>query len=292
MCLLSGQNKTPPERRQGCKNPDPKMIRYPTDNIRKEIGAAAVAVALLVYLFLALFQPFGTYNYAHPNKYLLLAPYAIIAFVTFFTGDHLASKYYPGWNWANEIVKNCVLLLFCSLLNYGYSIYFINDAGFDLRALCYMILFTYALGIPVCSIAILGKYAFLKNNTTRAASITAPDLVMSAGTVNSMIIVPDVGTKVDIIKEAFLYARSEGNYSNIFYLHNDQVKKLLLRITLKNLEAQICGDAIIRCHRSYILNKENATGKQGNAQGFKISLKYASEKVPVSRKYIGTIAGI
>lgn len=266
-------------------------IRYPICQTRKEIAVSAMTVALLVYLFLTLFQPFGTYNYRHTSKYLLLLPYAAIAFSLFYTGDRIISRKFTKWTWKNEISKTLIFLFLCSMLNYWYSIYFINDATFSLRACSYMVLFTYILGVPVCTIAILGKYSFLKEDRTGAITKEAPRAT-EAGTENNIAINPDVGEGLVMLPGAFLYARSEGNYSTIFFKDGPALAKKLLRISLKDLEAQICDDNIIRCHRSYILNIGNTISKKGNAQGFKVSMRSVDEKIPVSRKYIDKISGI
>ncbi len=156
-----------------------------------------------------------------------------------------------------------------------------------------MIVFTYTLGLPVCAIAVLGKYSFLKNNDNNIETErTEIDMENKVETETTLSIIPDVGEILNIKKNAFLYAQSEGNYSNIFYLNSEIVEKELLRISLKNLEEQIGDETIIRCHRSYILNIQNANRKQGNAQGYKISLKLTDEKIPVSRKYIDKINNI
>lgn len=266
-------------------------LKYPTYNTEKEITIFAIIIAILVYLFLALFQPFGTYNYIHTSKYLLLVPYALIAFVSFFTGDYFISKCFTNWTWKNEVSKTFILLFCCSIFNYLYSIYFINNADFSLRTLIYMIVFTYTLGLPICAIAVLGKYSFLKNNNIETKT-TETNIGNKIETETTLSIVPDVGENLNIKKNAFLYAQSEGNYSKIFYLNGEIIEKELLRISLKNLEVQIGDDIIIRCHRSYILNTQNAIHKKGNAQGLKISLKLTDEKIPVSRKYIDKINSI
>lgn len=261
--------------------------KYPVYHSQKQIWIAALSVAVSVYLFLIVFQPFGTYNYVHTNKYLLLTPYALIAFFLFFVGDSFITKHYCKWTLKNEIFKITVLLFFCSLLNYWYSLYFVNNANFDFKTLVYMVLFTYTLGIPVCVMYILGKYTFFKAVENKQ-SIFETDIKTEI----ILFIVPDIGEKINILKKDFLFAHSAGNYSHIFFLKDGVTEKKLLRISLKNLEKQIADNDIFRCHRSYILNIQNATGKQGNAQGYKISLQHSPEKVLVSRKYIGKILQI
>ncbi len=147
------------------------------------------------------------------------------------------------------------------------------------------------LGIPVCSIAVLGKYSLLTNKDVENEIIGTvnDDIVKEKITLS---IIPEVGETLKMLKNDFLYAQSEGNYSNIFYLNNQIVEKQLLRISLKNLEEQIGDDTIFRCHRSYMINIQNAGCKKGNAQGFKISLKFTDEIIPVSRKYIYKITSM
>lgn len=249
---------------------------------------SAMMIALLVYLFLALFQPFGTYTYTHSHKYWLLIPYAFISFALFFTSDYLMTNKIINWTFKNEILKTSIVLLFCAALNYVYSIYFINHSNFSFKALFNMVLFTYTLGLPICAIMILGKYAFLKN--TEAKELPNEINIKSKVKVeNRLTIIPDTGSSLHISKNQFLYAQSEGNYSYIYFIHDTIVSKKLLRISLKKLEEQIGDSSILRCHRSYILNIENALHQEGNSQGLRISLKFIKEKIPVSRKYIDKI---
>lgn len=261
------------------------QLKFPTHSNLRGILASAVMVAALVYGFLAVFQPFGTYTFTHERKYLLLAPYAFIAFSVFFLGDFLISKYRSKWTWKNEIFKTVFFLFVCSVFNYVYNIYFVNGTDFSFRAFGYMVAFTWALGIPICSISVLAKYAFSANREPET-DVTEFERAGAAEAESMLSIVPDVGEQVDIPKGDFLFAQSEGNYSVICFVKDEVAQKKILRIPLKKLEAQICDEAIFRCHRSYILNSRKAIGKKGNAQGLKIALEHSPKIIPVSRKYI------
>lgn len=260
------------------------QLKYPAYNAKKEIWLSAISISVLVYLFLVVFQPFGTYNYVHENKYILLAPYAAIAFIAFLSGDLIVSGYFQKWTWKKEILKNSILLCICSLLNYGYSLLCVNDDHFSLRALLYMAIFTFSLGFPVCTIYILGRYSFLRSRIRETAAVAEPEPVATSASL--ITITPDAGEAITLVKSDFLFARSEGNYTTIYYVQNESVRKQLVRISLKKLEDQIGGQYILRCHRSYMVNIQQATGKKGNAQGYKIAISCIPETVPVSRKYI------
>lgn len=85
----------------------------------------------------------------------------------------------------------------------------------------------------------------------------------------------------------FIFAKSEGNYVEIWISDNSLVKPILKRMKLKDLESALTDfQDIIRTHRSYLLNKTYIENVSGNAQGYKIHLKSCRELVPVSRNYL------
>jgi len=265
-------------------------LKYPVCNSKTEMYVSAVGIAVLTYLFLIIFQPFGTYNFVHTNKYLLLAPYSIIAFITFLSGDFIVSKFFNKWTLSKEIFKITTLLFVCSFLNYVYSKFFINEDEFSFRALIYMAMFTFALGIPVCTIWFLGRYRFPKKIT----EIHSKEINKKVtGTFKSEIIItPDTGGVLNLSKNEFLYAQSKGNYSTLYFLENGKVQKRLIRVSLKKLEEQICDETILRTHRSYIIHTPKAVYKKGNAQGYKIKINHVDDLIPVSRKYVDKILNL
>jgi DNA-binding LytR/AlgR family response regulator len=82
-----------------------------------------------------------------------------------------------------------------------------------------------------------------------------------------------------------VYITSADNYIEIYYNSSDQLKKKLLRNTLKNTEAIFIDfQNIIRCHKSYIVNLNYVVNVTGNAQGYKLHLENNDLLIPVSRK--------
>ena len=90
------------------------------------------------------------------------------------------------------------------------------------------------------------------------------------------------------LKEAnFLFAKAEGNYSEVVLLKEGKIEKYLKRISIKELESQLCSrHKIFKTHRSYLVNLFFVDSVSGNAQGYKLKLKEHLEIVPVSRKRI------
>ena len=86
----------------------------------------------------------------------------------------------------------------------------------------------------------------------------------------------------------FLYARVDGNYIEFYLRESDgEIKRHIKRNTLLNVERQLDEiPNIIRVHRSYLVNLYKVESVQGNAQGYKLSIKDSNAEVPVSRSYI------
>lgn len=80
--------------------------------------------------------------------------------------------------------------------------------------------------------------------------------------------------------------KSEGNYVAVFYRSEEITKRELLRGALKTFEEQLSDQAqFIRCHQSYIINRQLLEDISGNARGYVLDLKNFDIKVPVSRQF-------
>lgn len=80
-----------------------------------------------------------------------------------------------------------------------------------------------------------------------------------------------------------LFVEAQENYSRFVWLENDQVKERLLRVTLKNIEAQIPDAGIVRCHRSYMINTAVGFSILGNSNGYHLKSDLFPDTIPISR---------
>ena len=90
-----------------------------------------------------------------------------------------------------------------------------------------------------------------------------------------------VQLKVDAT--AILYLQSAANYVEIFYLQDGQIKKELIRNTLKAMGAQLPTGQFQQAHRSYLVQLAKVVEVTDNAQGYKLHFAEAVDPVPVSR---------
>ena len=73
---------------------------------------------------------------------------------------------------------------------------------------------------------------------------------------------------------------AQENYSRLVWIEGDEINEKLLRVTLKNVEDQIVGTDIKRCHRSYIINANFPFTIMGNSNGYRLKSKKSGRPFP------------
>lgn len=146
---------------------------------------------------------------------------------------------------------------------------------------------TYSV-LPIFVLIILAERILLNKYIKKANELTAQIKTLN---------IPDTSKKIDLkfsgkevaisigLSELICFEAND-NYTAIYFLKNNVVKKELRRITLKKIEDQLADiPEVIRCHKSYIINILNVSYVSGNAQGYKFHLEKMEFAIPVSRNF-------
>lgn len=269
---------------------------YPKSDSIPEIIISSAFAGIIVYLFLIVFQPFGTDNFTHRYKYFILFPYTLIIFFTFLIGDLIVIRL-KNWTVNKEIFKVFLILSASSVFCYFYNTFFISKVLLSIENFLYMFLYTLAIGVPVSVIYILARFIYLKSKHTEKADKISTQLEKHSSyhefqKKDSKILKITPHNKFQellIQEEDFLFAISADNYCEIYFLKENLLKKELLRLSFTQLVLQIETDYIKRCHRSYMVNLRKVSSVKGNAQGYKLRIENTDFDVPVSRNYISSI---
>lgn len=262
---------------------------YPKSESFKEIFVSSLGAGVSVYLFLIIFQPFGTESFHHLYKFLLLFPYCIIFGTAFFITNPLTSRF-SSWNIGTELLKIIFILFVGSILSYFYNSLFLSHVQLDLANYLYMFLYSLAVGIPVSIIYILSRYIYLKNiheNTAQSISQHLP--VSDPEQQQNLLKISAQNTELSINEKDFLCVQSMENYCTFYFLENNSLKKTVIRISFSNALQQIETTSVKKCHRSYIVNLRRVKNLKGNAQGYKLILPEIDFEIPVSRSFIHSI---
>lgn len=92
--------------------------------------------------------------------------------------------------------------------------------------------------------------------------------------------------QLSVAKENLLYIESADNYICIWYIKNEQLKKQLMRITMKEISEQLAETNIVRCHRSYMVNLDIVKVMRREKENLFLELGYPGIKeIPISKTY-------
>ena len=90
--------------------------------------------------------------------------------------------------------------------------------------------------------------------------------------------------RLRLIADDILYIAAEDNYSRVVWTDGSKRREKVLRSTLKQMEEQLAGRDMLRCHRSYLVNCSRYS-LEGDSRGYKLSSVDDPEMLPVSRAY-------
>lgn len=241
----------------------------------------------MTLLFNYAFEPFNVEYSEHKMNYFWvsiihsLTP-AIVLYALSIAGKAL--KLEGKWN----IVKEA-FLIFLFFLIVGLVQFLIRDIIYDnvnnwsWHYLYEEIRNTFLVGTLFITILIPINFNRLntKNiNSANALNFNINDNSLVTKQVKNSIKINDL--ELDI--NQFMFAKSEGNYLEI-YLNKQHQNKELIRVTLKNLEVLLkIYPNIIKTHRSYLVNSNYIEKINGNAQGYQLYINKFI--VPVSRNMI------
>lgn len=243
----------------------------------------ALIVGLVLGLMLSgsmiLLQPFDTYDFQAPHKNLMLLGYAlgiILPTILLYPIEKwLYRKQARRWLIWNEFL---ILFIGCWLMmttSYLYNTIIVN--GFRPSFINWWD-FILSFGLPFCIFLSPGWY-FLRKIMPRQKprSGEAPPHTL-------VIVSQNKGERMELLPADFIYAQAQHNYMELYHkAKDDTIQKVMLRMTLSQLQAQIPG--AVQIHRSFLLNPEHALDFSGNARKRLLQVNHISSPLPVSAKY-------
>ncbi len=270
---------------------------YPLFTEPRKVIPGALVVSLFVAVFIMIFQPFGIDQVQITHKVWYIWGFALVILAGLLLNYLLLTRLFPkvfsedDWQVGKEIVW---------LLWNIFSVGLLADIYFYFSPLCRLdlpqLLGYLGQGVMIAvipeTIYVLFTYSIFLTRRLQAAEslnrklsekLPGPGDALSAN--ETQLLTDEKGKEmVQVSTGDLLFIRSAENYSNIVWQEKGQLKKALLRSSLKSLDQQINASRVLRCHRSFIVNLQKVRSVTGNARGYRLYLDSYSDPIPVSRE--------
>lgn len=257
-----------------------------------------VSVSLFITFFMLFFQPFGLQRFDSQVKSLILAGYGLITFCILILNLIAIEKIFKKtfseekWTTGKQIIWLMWILFSIGLGNFFYSQAIFKFIPNTFRVLYVFQIYTLSIGtIPIVVITLFTQNYLLKRNSLSANQIsdklTSSESSKDVASDKIILLAENEKDRVELKENNLIYIEAEGNYISVVWLEENNIRKTLLRSTLKRILQQVNRSPyLFRCHRAFIVNIKKIAGIKGNAQGYRLSLESCDFVVPVSRNYI------
>lgn len=255
-----------------------------------------ITISLFIALFLLLFEPFGLSAYESYYKSLVICGYGGVTFLillfNLFVVKAVFGKWFSDWTVLKQVIWLSWIVFSIGAGNYFYtSIIFPSLTGFS-GFLIFQI-FTIIVGVfPIVTLTLISYNIKLSRNLKFSDEVNTlleakPNGSKPNGFKGDEIIVLIADNNKDKIETELsnlLYIESTGNYVEVVYYKEGKLIKELMRATIKRIESDVINfSSLVKCHRAFIVNINNAQSVKGNTQDLKLVLKNCDLEIPVSR---------
>ncbi len=250
-------------------------------------------ISILSFCFSYFFEPFVVNNLEHKINYIwILLIHAFIPLpiaYLYFHFMHNIIKENINWSLGKEIFNLSIILLIIGIIGFLIrDLIYDNPKNWSFRYFKEEIRNTFLIGfllliivLPLNLERLVYKYtSSLKKLIPKTSYKESKGILISIKKTTS-------NEKLEFNVKDFLFAKVESNYTEIYTYSSIGIDKVLIRITLKELEEELKSISyMFKTHRSYLVNLKTIESISGNAQGYQLVLKNCSITVPVSRSKV------
>lgn len=267
----------------------------------KQDAGLYLGISLGVFLFVLFFQPFPSVKFDENNWLLFIAGLAIIIYFSLILvrillrwiirdKEQIYDEPYihPG-------IEELFIWLLCSVT----TVFYLRYVGSI--PITFYIVFKVVLIclIPPLIVRFYDRLKLLKqeNDTLLREKETLQQTVheFETDSLNKSIefVSDNINENLVFQLSDIILIKSADNYVEIIYREGSEIKKSMIRSTLKSVETQLGPySCFIRCHRTAIVNSTHIQRINTNFGSYSLSLREYGEDVPVSRQYLFRIKNL
>ena len=284
--------QTPSKHIKKVKTKTVLLFNTPFDLFKSNKRRLIISVSMsgFVWFFLFTFGVFDFDYFSLPARLYYTGTYSLSCLIIllidlFLLQDYLIKK----TTIASAFVWGLWIMCFIALSNYMLTTLYFKWEEFSLYNLMKNQIYVLSIGLIITPVFILVNHNYILrkrilevvNNRLKSNHLgtnqTSKELITICSKYNDGMFETDINN--------LLYIQSSDNYIDIWYKNNSSVQHKLVRNTLVAVEQNIAHPALIRCHRSFIINKNHVKSIIRNSGRYKIIIENSNIEIPLSRKY-------
>ncbi len=254
-----------------------------------------LGISFGVFLFILFFQPFPLEKFDFNNGLVFISGFAGIVFLFMFLTRIIIPRIIPKNDQeGNETVLNSYLegfiILALSSVAFTFYLRYVGSVHISFHIVFKEVLICLVPPV-VLKIYDVNKELIRQNESLVSERKTIQKQIEKYEEDNlnkSIEFISETGTEnLTLLVAEVVFVQSADNYVEITYMEGDNLKKILVRNTLKNIELQIKPYSnFIRCHRTCIVNMHYIEKLNKDSGSHSLTIRGYQEKIPVSRQYL------
>jgi hypothetical protein len=260
-----------------------------------------LAISILVFLFVLFFQPFAIEKFEFENKLLFFAGFGLIILIFLFLNQILFQNLFLQLEREQPNDSLLFSLYFISLtvttsLAFIFYIRFVGEEQVTFNLVVKIVFICIAIPVTIHLNNRLSCYQHrLKDlmHENNSLQIKLRQFSESYASKSVELISENDADNFRILVSKIAFVRSADNYVEIGYQDGSEVKKKMIRNTLKGVENQLREfNNFIRTHRTSLVNVQYIKKFNKNFNTYWLSLDKTDETIPVSRQYLMSVKGL
>ena len=249
-----------------------------------------ISFGFFVFAFLFIFKPFGIST--EDDALVITLGYGAITMIISFINNTISYYLFStlkidnNFTLRHNLYISIWFLFTIGLANWAYANYILESDGLNASLFVY-ILYTVAVGMfPMTIGAYFTERKLNKKNKETAETINTKidnDIIEIKDT-NFEFISELTDDRLIINSRDLICIKSDGNYCEFYFNNNSEIKRKILRFTMKMASEVVKNNTkIIRCHRSFFTNAEKVSKVSGTARNLSLHIDNIEFTIPVSR---------
>jgi len=255
-------------------------------------------IGIAVFLFILFFQPFSAIIFEFENKLLFIAGFGLIVFLSQVIVQIIFQRhliYIDSDEEDRSFVNSLYYIALIALASVSFAFYirYVGHTGITFNIMLRVLVINLSIPVTIHFKNTLSSLHEKYKKQLQETRLVKDQLKQFSESYTNRFIELNSDNNSDnvrILVADLVFVKSADNYVEVGFQDGGEIKKKLIRNTLKNIEKQLEEfNNFVRTHRSCIVNIQYIDKLHKNFNTFWLSLDKTSEVIPVSRQYLMTV---